>query len=126
MQIINENQKLDKIEFRKKLQEIADHYICDEQKQAIVELKKVYSYSIEVVREAIQGRPETFRYNCFMNTLNVNHEDPKNLIMLISEQELKNNYDTDIFVGVEFVNFCISNKYLMLNSTIEKSMKIVS
>ncbi len=99
-------------EFRKKLQNIADKYICKEQTQAILELYKTYAHSIKVVEEAIQGKPETFKYNCCMHSFNINHRNPNNKIMLRSKQEFDKNNETEIFVGVKFVEFCLSQEYL--------------
>ena len=54
-------------ELRRKLSEIVATFTrrqVGEQIPRIAELKKTYRHSISLVREAVAGRPETFKYNC--------------------------------------------------------------
>ncbi|OGS46972.1 MAG: hypothetical protein A2539_09000 [Elusimicrobia bacterium RIFOXYD2_FULL_34_15] len=103
---------MNKKKFREKLQDIANKYICSEQTQAIFELYKTYSHFIKVVEEAIQGKPETFKYNCFMYAFNINHKNPNSQIMLILKREFDKNSETEIFFTIKFIDFYLTIKCL--------------
>jgi hypothetical protein len=90
--------------FREELGRIVNSYIGDrahEQIERIAKLALKHPHSISVVQEAIPGRQETFRLNCYQHSFDLANVEPVNRIM--------KEYGS-IFPGRDFVKFVIDTR----------------
>ncbi len=89
---------------REELEEITDRYADDRvggQIGQITNLALKYPHSISLVKEAIPGRPETSRFNCYQHSFGLVDVEAVNRIM--------KEYPS-VFPGCEFVQFLIDRR----------------
>jgi hypothetical protein len=90
--------------FRLELAQIVDRYIGDRAGDQIVQIAKLapkYPHSICVVQEAIPGRQETFRFNCYQHSFS--------LVDIESVDRIMRTHGS-VFPGREFVQFLIDTR----------------
>jgi len=87
---------------RQKLDQITDQNIGNNISKQIDLIKNIgIAHSIILKQEAIVGKPETFKFNCFSYALDIiNHP--------VVEKMMKDH--TSIFIGSEFMEYLIQNK----------------